>query len=81
MNKPLLIQIAVFVPLVGVATILFALGWWIPAVAASAAAIAALIWMRRAVVDMHVDYSCATSEHGEDAEDQGGHGGESRLDR
>lgn len=81
MNKPLLIQITVLLPLVGVASILFALGWWIPAIVVSVAAIAALIWMRRAVVDMYVDYSRATSEHDEGAEDQGGPEGDSRLDR
>lgn len=81
MNKPLLIQVAVLFPLVGVASILFALGWWIPAVAASVAVIAASIWVRRAVVDMHVDEAVAAPEQDVDTADQGEREGESRLDR
>ena len=81
MNKPLLIQVAVLLPLVGVASILFALGWWIPAVVASVAAIAASIWVRQAVVDMRVNEAPAASAQDVDADDQSGREGESRLDR
>ncbi|WP_413354568.1 hypothetical protein [Microbacterium sp. 1P06AB] len=68
MNKPILIQVAVFLPLAGAASILFTLGWWIPAVAASLAAVGALIWVRRAVVNMRTDEALAAAEEETGAE-------------
>ncbi len=62
MNKPILIQIAVFLPLAGAALLFYTLGWGVPGVAASLAAIGALIWVRRAVVDMRTDEALAAAE-------------------
>lgn len=51
-----------FLPLAGAASIFFTLGWWIPAVAASLAAVVVLIWVRRAVVNMRTDEALAAAE-------------------
>lgn len=47
MNRGLLIQITVLMPLVAAVTIFSALGWWIPAGIAIVGAVLAVVWIRR----------------------------------
>lgn len=71
MNKALLIQITVLMPLMVAATIFFALGWWIHAVIALVAAVAAFFWIRRAVVNRTLDDVIAANAGSDDPQPRG----------
>ncbi len=55
MNKGLVIQVTVLMPLVVAVTIFSALGWWIPAGIAIVGAAVAVVWIRRAVENRKID--------------------------
>jgi len=62
MNKGLLIQVTVLMPLAVAVTIFFALGWWIPAGIAILGAVAAVFWIRRSVESRKIDEVIAANE-------------------
>lgn len=55
MNKGLLIQVTVLMPLTVAVTIFFALGWWIPAGVAILGAVVAAVWIHRSVENRKID--------------------------
>lgn len=73
MNKGLLIQVTVLMPLVVAVTIFSALGWWVPAGIAIVGAVLAVVWIRRSVENRKIDEVIAANE-GSDEPRPGGHG-------
>lgn len=84
MNKGLLIQVTVLMPLAVTVTIFFALGWWIPAGVAILGAVVAAVWIHRSVENRKIDEVIAANPGLDDSQPRGTdhepHGGRPDLD-
>ena len=71
MNKGLLIQVTVLMPLAAAVTIFFALGWWIPAGIAILGAAVAAVWIHRSVENRKIDEVVAANAELDDPRPRG----------
>ncbi len=71
MNKGLLIQVTVLMPLAVAVTIFFALGWWIPAGIAIVGAVLAVVWIRRSIENRKIDEVLAANAGSDDPQPRG----------